>query len=375
MEVSRRTEDFLLDVVYGGRKDLLARLIRLGLLGLSWIYRLAIWLYLLPFHLRIRRKRRLCCPVISVGNLTVGGTGKTPAVRYVCDGLIGRGWNPAVLSYGYGGILHGRFALVSDGKNTLMSAVDVGDEPVMLARQLKGVPILTGKDREHTGRMAVQDFGANVCVLDDGLQVWKLHRDLDIVLVDGNNPFDNGRLIPAGRLREPPNALKKAGIILITGKLYTRSEKDIAEAVSKIKKVAPNAKIFITGYRVTHLTYLQDGNHLHQKEIKGRKVFVLSSIARPEAFEQTVERIGATIAGRAHFRDHHLYSKEDLTMVCALAKNSGAEFIVTTEKDSVKLSSEMEFPVVVVGITMYLDDEEGFWNIVANCVKNFDGPK
>ncbi|MDI6827015.1 MAG: tetraacyldisaccharide 4'-kinase [Armatimonadota bacterium] len=368
MKFSSKMEDFLLGIVYGGRKDLFARLVRSGLLVLSWIYRLVIWLYLLPFYLRIRRKKRLCCPVISIGNLTVGGTGKTPAVRYVCDGLIARGYNPAVLSYGYGGCFQGRFAIVSDGKSVLLSAADAGDEPVMLANQLKGVPILVGKNRDITGRVAIRDFGVNVCVLDDGLQVWKLHRDIDIILVDGNNPFDNGKLLPAGRLREPPSVLRNARCILITGKLYDRSERDVANVVSKIKKVAPNAQIFVTGYKITHLMRLQDASYLDQKDIKGRKVFALSSIARPVSFEQSLERMGAIIVGNARFRDHYLYTKKDLEKICILAKRSGAEFLMTTEKDSVKLSPEIEFPVVVVGIAMYLDDEEGFWSIITDCI-------
>jgi len=370
MSMSSQTERWLLETVYGNRQDICSRLGRALLMLLSYVYRAAIFLYLLPFRIGVRKKKRLPCPVISVGNLTVGGTGKTPAVRLVCDELIRMGYNPAVLSYGYGGRLGGRFGVVSDGKQIFLSALEVGDEPVMLAKQMPGVAVLVGKDRCMTGTVAIRDYGADIIVLDDGLQVWKLDRDLDIVLVDVDSPFDNGRCLPAGRLRQPPSVLKEAGCIVITGGLFQRREQDYQPAVTKIRRVASDAPLFFSGYQTTVITTLGDGTVLSEQDLRDKRVFVVSSIARPERFEHTVERIGAIIVGKRFFRDHHLYEPSDIQKACAEATEAGAQYIVTTEKDQVKINPEIAtMPILVICVRMFLGDETAFRGILEEKVR------
>lgn len=354
---------FLESIVYGGRKDPSARVVRGVLIALSAAYRAALWLYLLPFETGLRRRQRLGRPVISVGNITVGGTGKSPMVQYLCRGLLGRGRKPAVLSYGYGSSLHGKFGMVSDPSGVLLTAREAGDEPVMLATSLPGVPVLIGKDRARSGRVAIRDFGSDVLVLDDGFQVWNLRRDLDIVLLDTSRPFDNGRTLPAGRLREPLTALRRADCVVATGTRDPYGRKDMmAEAL----RAAPTVPVYFARFRPSALVSLPDDTELAVEAIRGKKVFALSSIANPTSFEKTLEEAGAVMVGKEALPDHYVYTAEDIARINEGAAESNAEFIVSTDKDAVKLEArQFAIPVVILRIGVELDDEVGFWGLVA----------
>ena len=364
--------EFLESIIYGGRKDPLAKAVRAMLIALSGLYRAAIWVYLLPFEIGFRRQRKLDSPVVSVGNITVGGTGKSPTVEYLCKGLLGQNWKPAVLSYGYGGSLRGKFAVVSDGSSVSLAPREAGDEPVMLATNVPGVPVLVCRDRVKSGRIAVGHFGADILVLDDGFQVWKVHRDLDIVLLNADNPLDNGRTLPAGRLREPLTALRRADCIVATGIQAPREREDI---LTKVLRAAPTTPVYFGRFCPSVVISLSYGSESPVERIRGKKVFALSSIANPASFEKTLTEAGAVIVGREALPDHHLYAAKDIARINRGATEGNAELVVTTDKDAVKLDArQFTVPVMRLGIELKLDDETGFWEFVARRIGRPPGP-
>lgn len=360
--------EYLESVVYSERRRL-RDVFALALLRvLSLVYQAAVRLYLLPFDLGVRRRKRLSVPVISVGNITVGGTGKTPMTRHICEGLISRGWNPAVLSYGYGGGLSGEFGVVSTPEEVLLSPGEVGDEPAMLASRLPGVPVLVGRDRYRSGMYAVREFGTGIAVLDDGLQVWKLHRDLDIVLIDGMHPFDNGWTLPAGRLREPVSALRRADCVVVTG------DDDLLDEIrALVERVAPRTMICRAKHVPTALYTVEGGERVSLESVRGRRVFALSAIAHPASFERTLADAGAVLAGCERFPDHHAYSHEDISLAEGEANAHGAELIVVTEKDAVKLAGMCTgIPLLALSTRLALNDEDGLWRLIERKVNAED---
>jgi tetraacyldisaccharide 4'-kinase len=354
---------YLESVVYSGRKDLTARLIR-GTLGvLSSVYSGVISLYLLPFKFGARKTKPLPCPVISVGNITSGGTGKTPVVQYLCRRLAERGLNPGALSYGYGGVLGGRFGIVSDKETVRLDAEMAGDEPAMLASTLPGVPVVVCKDRSKSGAVAVEDLGADVLVLDDGFQVWTLRRNFDIVLLSSDNPFDNGRTLPAGLLREPLSALERADCVIVTGSCEPDKLDDIFK---RVHEVDPKLPVFVGRYKPTVLLSPIDGRTMDLETIRGKRVIALSSIAKPLSFEGTLQSLGAQIIGEERFGDHHVYYPEDIAYINRHAEEAYAEYVVTTDKDAIKLDgSQFSVPLLVLRIEIELESEPEFWGLVS----------
>ena len=278
---------------------------------------------------------RLPVPVVSVGNLSVGGTGKSPMVALVARALADGGARPAIVSRGYGGAYDGAARVVSDGRGIIESALEVGDEPVMLARWLDGVPVIVSHRRGDGGRLAVGSLRAGCVVLDDGFQHRSLARALDLLLLDGAEPFGNLRLLPAGPLREPVSAMRRAGAIVIT-----RSERSNPAALGEIARQAarfcPAAPIFHARSRPAALVDLHRGEPLPLETLRGRRVVCFAGIARPERFFQDVEATGAVLTKTVPFGDHHRFSAADLSSLAADA--AAADLILTTEKDGARLA-------------------------------------
>jgi tetraacyldisaccharide 4'-kinase len=280
------------------------------------------------------RPTKLFCPVISVGNLTVGGTGKTPTVIFIANLLKERGYRPAVLSRGYGGHAGASVNVVSDGNHVLLGWREAGDEPVLIAGALPGIPVLTGPKRSLTGGAAVERFGADVLILDDAFQHRALFRNLDIVLVDAVRPFGNGFILPRGPLREIPEALRRAHLLIRTG-----AEADPA--------VPPQGASGLPSFRGVHrplgLAEAGTGRVQPLAELKGRRVCAFAGIGRPEAFRRSLTGLGAEVVSFRAFPDHHPYSRTDIDDLRRLAGGSGAGRIVTTEKDAVRLADHPDF--------------------------------
>ena len=293
-------------------------------------------------------RARLCGPVVSVGNLGLGGSGKTPVVARVAEILRDAGEPVAVLSRGYGGRFRGEALVVSDGSAVLAGVAEAGDEPVMLARALPGVVVAVGPRRDAVGRLVEARFGRRVHVLDDGFQHLRLGRDLDLVCLDVRDLED--RPMPAGRLRERPSAVDRADLVLLT-RLEAASE---AEILALEKRLGPE-RTFRAGRRVAGWRALDGAS-----AVPPARAFLLAAIARPERLERDVAACGVTVVGRAFFRDHHRFSAGELAGVVAQARALGAEAIATTTKDAVRLegASPLGLPVVVLGIAADIADEE-----------------
>jgi tetraacyldisaccharide 4'-kinase len=276
-------------------------------------------------------------PVVSVGNVAVGGAGKTPATAAIAARLRERGRRVAILSRGYGAT-RGDARIVSDGERVLLGAAEGGDEPVLLARRLAGVPVLCGPRRALLAGRAVE-LGADVLLLDDGFQHRALARDLDVVLLDAANPFGNGRLLPAGPNRESREALGRAGLLWLSR--VDQVGGPIGEAsLDRLRQLAVEA----TGVEPVESRHapeaLLDGTLTYTftlGSLSGERVFLLSGLARPGSFRRTVETLGAVVGGERRHPDHHRFTVADVREACRAADRAGCGRILTTEKDALRL--------------------------------------
>ena len=294
----------------------------------SWAYSLAVRIRAGLYRYGVIKAKRLSVPVISVGNLAPGGTGKTPFTMELCGRLLARGIRPAILTRGYGGTKEGRVAEVSDGQRVLLDPSSAGDEAVMLADRLPGVPVVMGASRYESGLLAIKRFSPDVLVLDDGYQHISLHRDLDILLLDAGRPFGNGYTLPAGYLREPASAADRAGLIVLTR----------ADGVSGPPAGLPDRPVALAVHRPVALSSLRDGHVYGLETLTGKTVLPVCAIAYPGSFTLILKGLGAKIKSHMFFRDHHAYTAADMVSIADLAVKSCADLVVTTEKDAVKLS-------------------------------------
>lgn len=349
-------ELYTIDVVLGRRADTGAVIYGAFLQTFSWgfsgIVQLRLWLY----RNRILHDQPLGCLVVVVGNLTVGGTGKTPVVEKLAKALRDRGRKVAILSRGYKSkstpmwrkawrlLTHEPEPpprVVSDGVKVQLDSETAGDEPYMLARNLPGVVVLVDKNRVKAGAYAIKRFGCDTLVLDDGFQYLPLKGRLNLLLVDKTNPFGNGRLLPRGILREPVKHLRRANYVFLT---KSNGRRD-AELEATIARHNPDADIIECAHRPQYLQRCDrepadPAGREPLSWLKGRKVFAFSGIATPESFERFVRELGGVIMGRERFLDHYRYLPADLVRLQEAALREGAECLVTTEKDAVRVPPE-----------------------------------
>jgi tetraacyldisaccharide 4'-kinase len=352
-------ETYLLDVAHG-RRGLVPSLLRGGLGLLAPVYCAGLKTYLLPYKVGLRKSYRLDCPVVCVGNLTTGGTGKTPMTQTLCRSLQAQGRRSVILSRGYGGENEYGCAIVSDAQNVLLNAKQAGDEAYLLASTLPGVPVVVGKDRRITGALAVETFAPDIIVLDDGMQFWQLHRDLDVVLLNACAPFDNGWTFPRGLLREPPSHLRRAGVIVLTNARRAGSAQTEA-ARARVAKTAPGRPVFTADLMPLSLQKLADGTNLPLDWLQERPVAALSALGNPASFEEMLTGLGADLVARFRFRDHQAITASDLTHLAKEAGAAGAQALLTTEKDAVKITAWAgDLPLVTLQVEMQIDREVEF---------------
>jgi tetraacyldisaccharide 4'-kinase len=321
-------------------------------------------------------RKSLPCPVISVGNIMAGGTGKTPMAVYIADLLLRLGKHPVVISRGYRGSLKKQAAVVSDGSQLFLDAARAGDEPFMMAR-LKRFPVVVGKDRYQAGCLALERLPVDVVVLDDGFQHVRLNRDLDLVLMDHDFPVGNGRVLPAGLLREPAvPALARADAVILT-----RCPDTVLRASHWVSGAAPGLPLFFSRHRPflaelcpagasgsrssgTERTHSEPGLSLNQ--LRGSSVVLFSGIADNRAFFQTIRDLGANILDHLEFEDHYRYKRSDIEKIQHQARALKADMLVTTEKDRVKLDPDIAWPMdlAVVGVRISLDNDGEFFRFI-----------
>ncbi len=301
--------------------------------------------------------QRLQVPVVSVGNLTLGGTGKTPMVLYVSRYLLGLGKRPAIVSRGYGGKATGRVHVVSDGRKILMSSALAGDEPVMLAGSLPGVPVLVGPKRAPVAERAVRDFQADVIVMDDGFQHLALKRDVDLVLFSASTFLGSGWVFPGGELREPFSALKRASAFVVTG-VENRNRSEVDAFRRFLRGVFPEKQVFLGEYLPVSLLHSQQNKTFAVERAKKMPLFAFAGIANPESFHHTLKKERFLLTGFQGFADHHRYSADDVNALIAAARARRARALITTEKDFVKLKPFFgEFPILALKIELLMGED------------------
>lgn len=351
---------YLEDVVLGEDRGALSWIIRILLLPFSLLYRAGLSVYLGLYRLELKHKYKLPIPVISVGNITFGGTGKTPAVQTICRMLQARGLRVVVLSRGHGGSAR-KSLIVSDGESIVADSTRAGDEPVLLAKSLPGVPVVVGKDRRKSGSLARSRFAPDVIVLDDGLQYWQLYRDLDIIVLNARKPFGSGFVMPMGDLREPVSGLRRAGIVLLSNS-QDMSDEEIAKLSKRILRIAPKAKIFRGAHVPVSFKEIGSGKVYDPEWIELYKVLGFCGIGRPASFFKMLDMLKASIVGNLLFPDHHPFSDDDIATIEDERIRSGADFVVTTEKDIARLGENAAriSNLLALSIKFEIKDSESF---------------
>jgi len=330
---------------------------RLVLAAAAAGYRAGVGVRAWTFASGLRGIRRLPCPVICVGNLTVGGSGKTPCTIALARWFRARDRAVGILLRGYGGRESG-VTVAADDQGVRARWESVGDEAILLARRVPGVPVVVGADRFRAGQEALRRFRPDVLLLDDGFQHRQLHRDLDLVMVDATDPFGGGWLLPRGRLREPVVGLRRAHAMILS---RTDQAPDLASLQRCLEQIVPGAPQILTRHRPFRLTDCAGGAAHPMESLAGRRVLAVSGIANPRGFHRTLTDLGAALVGTAVFPDHHFYGTADLLRVDRMARDTHAEFVVTTEKDAIRLSAQDEAgtpgrPMLVLQVELEITD-------------------
>ncbi len=357
---------FTVDVIYDRRHGRGAEVMATFLYGLSFLFSGIVQLRWYLYEHRFLRNKPLGCLVVVVGNLTVGGTGKTPVVEKLARILSERGRKVAILSRGYKSkneplhkklwrkFTHGEEdppKVVSDGKEVLLDSETAGDEPYMLARNLPGVVVLCDKNRVKAGSYAIRKFGCDTLILDDGFQYLPLKGKLNLLLVDKTNPFGNQHLLPRGILREPIKHLSRASYIFLTKSDGVRDE----TLLELIRENNSKAEIIECAHKARHLEPIAGGERLSLEALKGARIGAFSGIASPESFEKMLRDFGAEIRYNQRFLDHHRFTRYEIERLYRKAGGRELDMIVTTEKDAVRLFEDIEPPVPVYYLRLEID--------------------
>jgi len=368
-----RLERYLVRIIQQPGADLNQPLpvrILLGFLkGVSLIFKQVVALRLFLYRERILRSFPLGCQVISVGNITAGGTGKTPVVEKFAKELHSQGRRVAILSRGYRKKelpWYKKFEekylpprVVSDGYEVMLDSEMGGDEPYMLASNLPGVVVLVDKDRVKSGKYAIKRFKSDILILDDGLQYQKLKHHVDVVLVDKTNPFGNGNMLPRGVLREPIKNLKRGDFIFIT-----KSDGNSENLRNEIRKLNPKADLIECNHKPRYMKNVYTDEEVSLEWLKGKRVASLSGIAVPQSFESSLRTMGAALISLECYVDHHRYQAQEIIDAINKAHKLGAEALITTEKDAVRFPKLTRTAVPVFYVRVDIEIMAGANNFI-----------
>lgn len=353
MSFRDKWEPYLVGVVNKDVGGFFATMIRAFLRLLSYIYAAAVRIRVFLYRHRVFRSKSLGCLVISVGNITVGGTGKTPVVEMIARQLVNGGRKVAILSRGYKSRQssvsnvrkkEGFPKVVFDGESLLLDVEASGDEPYMLAKEVSQAVVLVDKDRVRAAKYAIEKFGIDTVILDDGYQYLKLNRQVNIVLIDCTNPFGRHRLLPRGILREPVQNLNRANIFFLT----KTKGMDLYTLKKKLNIINPKAEIIETTHTPRYLNDVYTGTKRDLNWLVGKRISCVSGIASPDGFEKALNELGAVLASCHRFPDHHRYGEMEINEIIKIAQLQKAQALITTEKDAVrfpKINTPREFPL------------------------------
>jgi len=373
------------DVIFGRAKGVRAALMRFLMRALSGVFRMIVQIRIWRYRSSWKKQHHLGTQVIAIGNITVGGTGKTPVVELLAKSLRDQGRRVAILSRGYKSKKLDRpqkwqdkqgFAIpgeampkvVSTGSALLLDSKFAGDEPFMLARNLDGVAVVVDKNRVKGGLFAVGQLGVDTLLLDDGMQYLDLAHSIDIVLVDAGSPFGTEALLPRGTLREPPKNLRRASYILIT-KCTGRSNEAL---IARIRRYNPTAEIIECTHGPIYLEEVFTQERQPLEFLKDKWVGAISAIAVPEAFEGSLEKLGARVELRRRFADHYRFSRKEVETFMHRCVERDMELILTTEKDAVRFPrpSSIDVPVYFLRIEVEILKGQEVWDDLVTRICN-----
>ncbi len=368
-------EKWATDVIFGRARGFGPMIMRAVLRGLSWVYRLGVRLRLRLYRKEWLEQSSLGTMTVSIGNITVGGTGKTPVVERFARELAARGRKVAILSRGYksadlqkpqfwqnpetGVVVTNPPKIVSDGRSVLLEAKYAGDEPYMLALNLPGVAVVVDRDRVRGGRFAVRELGVDTLLLDDGLQYLHLDHSLDVVLVDRNAPFGNGYILPRGTLREPPANLCRADYIFLT-----KCDGDPPDQlIRQIRRYNKTAEILQCTHGPKHLHGVFIDEILPLEALQGKYLGAISGIAQPRSFDRLLKKLGGKVMFHTTFADHHAFTAREIEPFMDRCVNRGVDMIVTTEKDAVRFPrpDKLDVPIYYLRIEVKILEGEEVW--------------
>lgn len=327
----------------------------------SILYRLAVFMRSAVF--KHRRKNTLPGFVISIGNLTAGGTGKTPAALIIAEWANNQGYKAVILSRGYGGRYKQEILEVTDGAGILAGPDEAGDEPFLMAKKLRDVPVVVSKNRYKAGLFAQKKFGSDFFILDDGYQYVLLERDLDVLLIDSIDPAGNGHLLPLGPLREPFLCLKRADVIVFT-RCSDNSGVENAERI--INRYSIDKPVFRSNHVPDKIVFPDDERVFDPDYLKNRRIIAFAGIAKPLEFRKTLLDLGSEVLFFHSFRDHHSFIADEFRDLCDRADRLNADCIMTTEKDWVRLEKVARgYPkIAYLSIRFSFMDNNGFFKMI-----------
>lgn len=325
--------NFLYNLATDRHRGLGAGLIKFFLYILCLVYGIMVRILIFLYSLK---PYRLNCKVISVGNITLGGSGKTPLVEFIAEYLKQEGRRLAILSRGYK-------RKPVDSRLSTADCKTMGDEPYMLYKNLKDIPVLVDADRIRAAKAAINEYGADTVILDDGFQQWKIRKDLEVVAIDATDPFGNRHLLPRGILRQPVSTLKMAHVLVIT---KTNLQPDIQDLRSFLEEINPDGLIVEAAHKPMGLYRIDDTSKslISPDTLKTKPVSLVSGIADPDSFEGIIQSLGINIGLFFKFPDHHNYTCQEIERIILDSKNKGIDAIITTEKDAVRIDSVLHPP-------------------------------
>ncbi len=341
--------------------------------ALSVVFAAVVSVRMLMYRIGLLRRYPLGIQVISIGNVTAGGTGKTPVTEIFARTLAAEGRKVAILSRGYrrkeAPLWRRLFTqvvepplVVSDGRHVLLDSETGGDEPYMLASNLPGVAVVVDRNRVKAGRYAIKRLGCDTLILDDGLQYQRLKHSIEVVLVDSTNPFGNGKMLPRGILREPARSLARADIIFLT-----KCRGDVSAVREEIRKYNDKAEIVECNHSPVLLRDVWSREELPLSWLEGKTVCTLSGIASPRGFEDSLRRLGAKVVWCERYADHHRYASSEILYALNRTADMGADALVTTEKDAVRFPRFETVPVKCLHLRIaikILSGKENFTSII-----------
>lgn len=346
---------------------------RIWTLPLSYLYAGIVKSREIAYRRGILQTKRLDTPVTAVGNITAGGAGKTPLAMWIAEFYARSGKHPVIISRGYKGIRDSDPMIVTDGEKIRATPREAGDEPYQMARLLKSIPVIVGADRYEAGLLAEKTFHPGVIILDDAYQHIQLHRQLNILVIDGEKSGLDAGILPAGPLREPLSGIKRAGAIVVTHNDRIENRTALTE---NLKKYNENAPLFFCRHRPDRLMNLKTCLPEKLAVLQGMRTAAFAGIGRPESFKKTMEQVGANILYFKAFPDHYRYDRKDVERLLEESKNAGADRVITTAKDAVRLLDFKELTDDISMLTVKLeftDKKDQFVRLIEKTVESADG--